>query len=136
MKRLMLLLICTAFLACKDEKKIYPKADNAVVAGREFIDAFLKGDTERAKAYMVDDKENEAILGKLHRQLRNRSDEDQAGYKASSIIIEQGGIENITENEVIIQYKAEYDRIPRKVKVVNQDGTWLVDLKYTLDPNL
>jgi hypothetical protein len=103
----MILLFCAALFACKEEKKIYPKADNAVVAGREFIDAFLKGDTERAKAYMVDDKENEAILARLHRQLHNRSDEDRAGYQASSIIIDQGGIENITENEVIIHYKAE-----------------------------
>jgi uncharacterized protein (DUF2252 family) len=134
MKRLMFLLVLAAFISCKDEKINYPKAENALDAGREFIDAFLKGDTKKAEAYMVDDSENKALLRKLHRQLKNRSDEDEQGYKESSIIM--GDIENVTENEVVIQYKASYDRIPRKIKVINSNGTWLVDLKYTINPNL
>jgi hypothetical protein len=134
MKRLMLLLLCAGLFACSDEKVNYPKAESALDAGREFIDAFLKGDTKKAEAYMVDDTENKALLTRLHRQLNNRSEEDVQGYKGSSIIM--GDVDNVTENEVIIQYKASYDRIPRKIKVVNRNGTWLVDLKYTLNPNL
>lgn len=134
MKRLLFLLLCAVFFSCKDEHKQYPQAENALDAGREFIDAFLKGDTDKAKAYMLDDEENRALLAKLHRQLRTRSDEDEQGYKESSIII--GEVDNVTENEVIIQYKASYDRIPRKIKVVNMNGKWQVDLKYTLNPNL
>lgn len=134
MKRLMFLLLWAVMFSCKDDPKIYPKAETALDAGREFIDAFLKGDTKRAEAYMLDDDENRALINKLHRQLRNRSDEDEQGYKESSIIV--GDIDNVTENEVIIQYKASYDRIPRKIKVINKNGSWLVDLKYTLNPNL
>jgi len=136
MKRLMLLLFFAVLFSCKEETKIYPKIDNPVEAGREFIDAFLKGDSDKAAAYMIDDAENQSLLKKLHRQLKNRSEEDKQGYKESSILIEQGGIEYVTENEVIIQYKATYDRIPRKIKVINKNGTWLVDLKYTVNPNL
>lgn len=136
MKRLIFLVMITALFACTDNSTEYPKATSALTAGREFIDAFLKGNSEKARAYMVDDEENRAILERLHRQLKNRSEEDQQGYKESSIIIEPGGIETITENEVIIQYKSSYDRTPRKVKVVKKDGSWLVDLKYTLNPNL
>lgn len=136
MKRLLFLLVFTSFFACREEKKDFPKANSALDAGREFIDAFLKGDKERASAYMIDDEENRATLTRLVRQLKNTSDEDQQGYKESSIIIEPGGVDNVTENEVIIQYKSSYDRIPRKVKVVNRNGVWLVDLKYTLNPNL
>jgi hypothetical protein len=134
MKRLIFLLVCAVMFSCQDEAKVYPKAETALDAGREFIDAFLKGDTKRAAAYMVDDDENNALLAKLHRQLRNRSEEDEQGYKESSIIV--GDIDNITENEVVIQYKASYDRIPRKIKVINKNEKWLVDLKYTLNPNL
>lgn len=136
MKRLMLLFFIAVLFSCKEETKVYPKTDNPVEAGREFIDAFLKGDSEKAAAYMIDDEDNRSLLKKLHRQLKNRSEEDKQGYKESSIIIEQGGIDYVTENEVIIQYKATYDRIPRKIKVINKNGTWLVDLKYTVNPNL
>jgi hypothetical protein len=130
----MFLLLCAVMFSCSEEDKVYPKAETALDAGRAFIEAFLKGDTKRTEAYMVADDENKILLAKLHRQLRNRSEEDEQGYKESSIII--GDIDNVTENEVIIQYKATYDRIPRKIKVINKNGAWLVDLKYTLNPNL
>lgn len=136
MNRLLILLLFVSLIGCNNDSRDYPQATSALSAGREFIDAFLKGDSERASAYMIDDDENRAILTRLHRQLKSRSDEDQQGYKESSIIIEPGGIEPITENEVIIQYKSSYDRTPRKVKVVKKDDRWLVDLKYTLNPNL
>jgi hypothetical protein len=133
MRRLIFLLACAVFFACNSDSK-YPKAENALDAGREFIDAFLKGNSEKAEAYMLVDEENKSLLKKLHRQLKNRNPEDQQGYKESSIII--GDVENVSENEVIIQYKSSYDRTGRKVKVVNKDGEWLVDLKYTMNPNL
>lgn len=133
MKRLVFLLVLIVFVSCKS-KPDYPKAESALDAGREFIDAFLKGDTKKAEAYMIKDEENTAMLTRLHRQLRTRSKEDQQGYKESSIII--GDVDSITENEVIIQYKSSYDRNGRKIKVVNKDGQWLVDLKYTMNPNM
>ena len=120
-------------LGCKG-KSGYPKAENALDAGREFIDAFLEGDTERAEYYMLKDEQNDNLLHKLHRQLRTKSREDQVGYKNSSIII--GDVDNVSENEVIIQYKSSYDKEGRKIKVVNEDGEWLVDLKYTFNPNM
>ncbi len=132
MRRLIFLLVCTAFFACNDSK--YPKAENALDAGREFIDAFLKGDSKKAEAYMLIDDENMELLKKMHRQLKNRNPEDQQGYKESSIII--GDVDNVSENEVVIQYKSSYDRTGRKIKVINKDGEWLVDLKYTVNPNL
>jgi len=133
MRRLIFLLACTAFFACTNHSK-YPKAENALDAGREFIDAFLKGNSEKAEAYMLIDEENKTLLKKLHRQLQNRNPEDQQGYKESSIII--GDVENISETEVVIQYKSSYDRTGRKIKVINKNGEWLVDLKYTMNPNL
>ncbi len=133
MRRLIFLLACTVFFACSNDSK-YPKAENALDAGREFIDAFLKGDSKKAEAYMLSDDENKELLKKLHRQLKNRNQEDQQGYKESSIII--GDVDNVNENEVVIQYKSSYDRTGRKIKVVNKDGEWLVDLKYTMNPNL
>lgn len=133
MRRLFVLLLCCVVFACNNRSS-HPKAENALDAGREFIDAFLEGNTGKAEAYMVDDEENKALLRKLHRQLKSKSPEDQQGYREASIII--GEVDEVTENEVIIQYKSDYDKNPRKVKVVKTNGEWLVDLKYTMDPNL
>jgi hypothetical protein len=133
MKRLFFLFAAVLFFSCKNTPR-YPKAENALDAGREFVDGFLKGDTKKAEAYMIDDEQNKAILNRLHRQLRNSSKDTQEGYQKSSIII--GEIDEVTENEVIIQYKSSFDMTPKKVKVVKQNGNWLVDLKYTLNPNM
>lgn len=133
MKRLILLLACALVFACNSHSK-YPKAENALDAGREFIDGFLKGDTRKASAYMIQDDENRELLERLHRQLKSRNHEDQQGYKESSIII--GDVDNVNENEVIIQYQSSYDRTGRKIKVINHKGVWLVDLKYTVNPNM
>ena len=133
MKRLILLLACALVFACNSQSK-YPKAENALDAGREFIDGFLKGDTRKASAYMIQDDENRELLERLHRQLKSRNHEDQQGYKESSIII--GDVDIVNENEVIIQYQSSYDRTGRKIKVINHKGVWLVDLKYTVNPNM
>lgn len=133
MKRLILLLACALVFACNSHSK-YPQAENALDAGREFIDGFLKGDTRKASAYMIQDDENRELLERLHRQLKTRNHEDQQGYKESSIII--GDVDNVNENEVIIQYQSSYDRTGRKIKVVRHKGVWLVDLKYTVNPNM
>jgi hypothetical protein len=133
MKQLLFAICTLLFIACKQEPK-YIKAENALDAGREFIDAFLDGDTDKATFYMLKDEENESLLKKMHKQLKRRNAEDQKGYKESSIII--GEIEYITEKEAIIPYQSSYDRTGRKVKVVQQNGDWLVDLKYTFNPNM
>ncbi|MCE3281351.1 MAG: hypothetical protein K0Q66_88 [Chitinophagaceae bacterium] len=134
MKRLIFLLVFAILFACNDNDVKYTKAENGLDAAREFIDALLKGDSQRARAYMIDDEENNAILSRLHRQLRARSTDDREGYKDASIMI--GDTENLSETEMVIHYKSSYDRIARKVKVINIQGEWKVDLKYTLDPNL
>jgi len=133
MRRLIFLLTILAIFSCKS-KDNYPKAENALDAGREFIDGFLKGDATKANAYMLQDDQNKALLTKLHNELRRSPKDTQEGYKGSSIII--GEVDEVTENEVIIQYKSSFDMAPKKVKVVKQNGRWLVDLKYTLNPNM
>ncbi len=133
MKRLLFLFSLVVLFSCKSNSS-YPKAENALDAGREFIDGFMKGDTKKAEAYMLIDDKNKALLGKLHRQLRTSSTETQEGYRSSSIVI--GEIDEVTENEVIIQYKSSFDMTPKKVKVIKSEGKWVVDLKYTLNPNM
>ena len=112
----------------------YPKAEDPLDAAREFIDACLKGDFKKASFYMIDDNTNNSELLKLKRDYNTKGQEEKHAYGTASIII----MEDATINDLthIVNYKTSYDNIARKVKVINRNGKWLVDLKYTFNGNL
>src|SRR6266540_2671012 len=59
--RFVIVIFCCAILCYCNAKK-YSKAENALDAGREFIDGCLKGDFEKAAFYMLDDDRNKELL--------------------------------------------------------------------------
>jgi hypothetical protein len=128
-----LLLVCIStilFLSCNS----YPKAENPLDAAREFIDACLKGDFDKANFYMLQDDENNAQLKKLKAAYSSRSSSEKAQYNdANIVILEDSAVNDTTE---IINYKNSYDNIARKARVIQRDGNWQVDLKYTFNGNL
>jgi hypothetical protein len=103
-------------------------------AGREFIDACLKGDFERADFYMVQDAQNHQLLEEATKQYRSRTASQKQKFNEASI--QNVTLENLSETELLINYSNSYDHVGRKVKVVQQNGQWLVDFKYTFNPNL
>ncbi len=112
----------------------YPTPATPLESGREFIDGCLKGDFKKASAYMIDDAENEKDLLKIKRDYDLKKDDDKHAYATSSIIINEDATVNDTTH--IINYKNSYDQFARKVKVVQRNGKWLVDFKYTFNGNL
>lgn len=120
-------------LSCNNQP-VYPKAENALDAGREFIDGCLKGNFSKAGFYMLDDKENTQKFLQLQMDYKSKDNTDREQYKNASIIIDQE--ETLSDTVEIIHYRNSFDRVARKVKVVLHDGTWLVDFKYTFDGNL
>ena len=112
----------------------YPPASNALEAAREFIDGCLKGDFRKAVFYMIDDSLNQRELLKIQRDYKSKSDDQKHAYATSSIIINEDAVINDTTH--IINYKNSYDQFARKVKVVQRNGRWLVDFKYTFNGNL
>lgn len=131
MNRLLIIGICMLFfVACNS----YPKAEDPLDAAREFIDASLKGDFDKANFYMLQDAQNQALMDKVKVNYRSRSAAERAEYKDANIIILEE--EALNDSAEIINYKNSYDNIARKARVVKQNGNWLVDLKYTFDGNL
>jgi hypothetical protein len=127
-----LLLVCISMLlfSCNS----YPKAEDPLDAAREFIDACLKGDFDKANFYMLQDNENKAMLDKVKVNYKSRTATERDQYKEANIIIlEEDAVNDSTE---IINYKNSYDNIARKTRVINRNGTWQVDLKYTFNGNL
>lgn len=119
-------------IACNNTN--YPSATTALEGGREFIDACLKGDFKKASFYMIDDSTNSSELLKLKRDYNTKGQEEKHAYSTASINIMEDA--TISDSIHIINYKNSYDNIARKVKVINRDGKWLVDLKYTFNGNL
>ena len=103
-------------------------------AGREFIDASLKGDFAKAFFYMLQDAENKKLLDKIETNYREKDRDGREQYRQASINI--GEVTDITDKETIINYSNTYDKIGKKLKVILINNKWVVDFKYTFNPNL
>jgi hypothetical protein len=83
---------------------------------------------------MLQDDENKHLLAVLKQEYWLKSSKEKRAYNHASVIIND--VSYVTENEVIINFKNSYDNYTRKVKVLQQKGTWIVDLKYSGNGNL
>src|SRR3954454_23969353 len=91
-----LLFVCISMLlfSCGS----YPKAEDPLDAAREFIDACLKGDFDKASFYMLQDKENQAMLDKVKANYNSGSSSQRKQYKEANIIIlEEDTVNDSTE---------------------------------------
>ena len=131
MKKLLLLLIFFT-ASCKNSSS-YENASNALDAGREFIDATLKGDFAKAFFYMLQDAENKNLLDKIETNYREKNRDGREQYRQASINIIK--VTDITDKETLINYSNTYDKIGKKLKIIFIDNKWVVDLKYTFNPN-
>lgn len=133
MKYLLLSFFVLVF-ACKNTSTNFPPAENALDAGREFIDACLKGDFSKASAYMLADSINQGHLQRAETKFREYDKEGRQQLRSASInISEVSDVDTLTS---IIYYSNSFDQKPLKVKVVKQSEKWLVDFKYTFNSNL
>lgn len=130
-----IILLASLMWSCSSSTESAPEpAESALEAGREFIDACLKGNFIRAKLYMLDNTANEGFLADAEQKYRQLDRVERQQYREASIIIEQE--EALDENSTIIYYKNSYDKEARKVKIVQQGKEWRVDFAYTFNPNL
>src|SRR4051794_17113724 len=100
---------CALFYSCNQK---YSKAENALDAGREFIDGCLKGDFDKAAYYMLDDAQNKKLLLEQKRNYEGKSKEEKQEYGQASIIINEDA--TINDSTHIINYQNSYDKISRK----------------------
>lgn len=130
----LILIASLVIVSCNSGKRQFPKAENALDAGREFIDATLKGDFEKAGFYMLSDEENKKLLQQYQTKYNTQSKQDQFALKQSVINILE--VNDVSEKETIINYSNSFNKVAHKIKVVNVNGNWLADFKYTFDGNL
>lgn len=109
----------------------YTKAENALDAGREFIDGCLKGEFKKADYFMLQDDVNKQDLEKTKEAYLKKDTPQKVQYGQTSIIID--GVVEESDSVTIINYRNSVDKTARKVKVVKQGDTWKVDYKYGYD---
>ena len=132
MKSLFYFFIFIFLLGCKSSN--YPVGEDAFDTGTEFIGACLKGDFDKASFYMLQDSVNISMMETLEKKYHSNSASLQQEYKDASIIIDHEEIVN--DSIHFIFYKNSFDKIAHKLKVLNTEGKWLVDFKYTFNGNL
>jgi hypothetical protein len=119
-------LLLAGLLACKNAEEV--KSENAIDAARNFIQSALNGEFDKAAQYMVDDSLNRQDLHLMERLSKNLTKEEKQKYKEASIRIHE--TRTVNDSAAVIYYSNSFRNKKDSLKVVNQNGQWLVDFKY------
>lgn len=112
----------------------YPRADNELVAAQSFLEACMKGDFKEAGFYMIQDSVNKTDLQKIKDAYYKYDADRRQAYRTADIIIQNN--EAVDSATKVITYQNSLDKNMQKLKVVNQNNDWKIDLKYTFSGNL
>lgn len=126
-------ILINIFFACNQPAKTKKNTD-ALEAGREFIDASLKGDYDYAKVYLLPDSTNLMYFERFVEFDNKKTSSEKNGYKNANILIDS--TQNISDSESIINYSNTYKKEPAKLKLVKKNNEWLVDFKFTFLGNM
>ncbi len=135
MKNWLLIAGLLLLFACKNKEDQYHEPENALDAGREFIQLSLQGKFNSASRYMLADNDNTFWLDKWSKDFSKISEEEKASFAKASINIAE--VDDVVADSVtVIVFSNSYKKMPQKLKVVKYDGHWKVDFKYTFSGNL
>lgn len=129
MKRNLIAFFFLLFFAVACQNKPYNTSENNIDAARNFIRAALDGKFREAREYMLQDSVNTNYMDVAERAYERADQTTKNGYKASSIRI-YSPISEINDSTSVIIYSNSYKNDPDTLKVIKQNGQWLVDLKY------
>lgn len=122
------LLLCIAVLsvACGGKQQDYRKAEDALDAGREFINSKLQGDFSKAAFYLLPNKKNTGILQEMERSYRKKNREGRQQWRTASINIKE--VKDLNDSITVIYFQNSSDKLADTIYVVKQKGDWLVDI--------
>ena len=121
-----LIVMAIILASCSTGSAPLVPAENGLDAGREFIDACLKGDFERASFYMVESNENKALLNQLETTYREKDKEGRQELRTASINIRE--VSEPNDSTVILFHSNSLDTTGKKTIIIKQNNRWLVNL--------
>lgn len=115
--------------ACSSPSKNFTPAENGLDAGREFIDACLKGDFSKASFYMVDDEKNKQLLLNVEAAYREKDKEGRQELRLASINIKE--VSEPNDSTVILYHSNSLDTSAKQTIVIKRNNSWLVNFKQS-----
>ena len=119
--------------ACNDSSKEEElvKPENGMDAAGKFIRAALDGDYAKARTFLVNDTTNQQIIYLYEWNYKNRmTPEDKKKYKEASIRFLKD-THPLNDSVTIVHYSNSYKDKPDSLKVIKENGQWLIDLNFT-----
>ena len=113
-------------IGCGENLQEYTKAENALDAGREFINACLTGDFAKA-AFFIDSRAGENLkLQEIERKYRLKDKEERQQYRTASINIRE--VKELNDSITLIYFSNSVDKVSDSLAVVKQKDNWRVKL--------
>lgn len=114
--------------ACQSDKRSAGQSENDIDAARNFIRAALDGKFNEARTYLLPDSVNTNWMDVAERSYQKTDAETKAGYRSSSINIHQ--VNPVNDSTTVVIYSNSFKNDHDTLKILKQNGQWLVDLKY------
>lgn len=122
------LFLCLTACNSDERQSSSTTSDSDIDAARNFIQAALVGDFEKAKTFMVNDSLNHEGLNAIQRLNERLPKDEKEKYQVASIRIHED--RKVNDSTSIIYYSNSYRNKTDSLKVIKSNGEWLVDFKY------
>ena len=117
--------------SCNQNK--LPNTD--IDVARTFIKDVQQNNFKDAKDLLLKEQANVEYIDLLEKHYHTKTAAELDKYKAADIIVNE--ITPVNDTITIINYSNSYNKAEKnKLKLVRQNGQWLVDLKYTFSGNM
>jgi hypothetical protein len=126
--RFFFLFLLFSFIACKTKDKA-ARSENDIDAARDFIQAALEGNFDKARTFMLDDSVNVNWMDNIERSFMKNDDETKYNYRKASIHIHDISYP-VKDSVTVVIFSNSFKNDHDTLKVVKKNGQWLVDFKY------
>jgi hypothetical protein len=117
-------LLFALLIGCTNTSKSFPPATSAIEAGRNYIEACLQGDFEKAKAYAAANETIQSYTTNTEKIYRTLGKEGRSNFRQASIIIL-----DVTDQDslhTLINYRNSMDNTPHQIAIEKGKGNWQV----------
>ena len=118
------ILLLALFIGCTNPPKSFPPASTSIEAGRNYVEACLQGDFEKATAYAAPTQAMKLHTANTEKNYRDLDKEGRSSFRQASIIIE--GITDQDSLHTQMNYQYSLDKKPRQLEIEKTNGKWLV----------
>jgi hypothetical protein len=111
-------------MGCSTPTKNFPPAGSSIEAGRNYLEACLQGDFEKAVAYAAPTQAMKLHTANTEKNYRDLDKEGRSSFRQASIIIE--GITDQDSLHTRMNFQYSLDKKPRQIEIEKTNGKWLV----------